>query len=80
MTEKIKRFLAENRLGTPALVVDLGRVVDNYRRLARLLPGAEIYYAIKANPAPPILEALAGAADPRGAGRPWRAFRCCQYL
>ncbi|MCZ6449016.1 MAG: type III PLP-dependent enzyme [Alphaproteobacteria bacterium] len=60
MTEKIKRFLAENRLGTPALVVDLGRVVDNYRRLARLLPGAEIYYAIKANPAPPILEALAG--------------------
>jgi ornithine decarboxylase len=60
MTEKIKRFLAENRPATPALVVDLDRVVDNYRRLARLLPGAEIYYAIKANPAPAILEALAG--------------------
>lgn len=60
MTEKIKRFLTKNRLATPALVVDLERVVDNYQSLARLLPGAEIYYAIKANPAPPVLQALAG--------------------
>ncbi len=60
MTEKIKQFLAENKPPTPALVVDLERVVENYRHLARLLPGAEIYYAIKANPAPRILEALAG--------------------
>jgi ornithine decarboxylase len=60
MTEKIKQFLAENRPATPALVVDLGRVVDNYRQLARHLPGAEIYYAIKANPAPRILTELAG--------------------
>ena len=59
MTEKIKQFLAENRPATPALVVDLGRVVDNYRQLARHLPGAEIYYAIKANPAPQILTELA---------------------
>jgi ornithine decarboxylase len=60
MTEKIKKFLAENRPATPALVVDLDRVVDNYRQLARHLPGAEIYYAIKANPAPRIIDALAG--------------------
>jgi len=60
MTKKIKRCLAENRPATPALVVDMDRVVDNYRHLARHLPGAEIYYAIKANPAPRILRALAG--------------------
>jgi len=60
MTEKIKKFLAENRLATPALVVDLDRVVDNYHRLAWHLPEAQIYYAIKANPAPRILKSLAG--------------------
>ena len=60
MTEKIKQFLANERPATPCLVVDADRVVENYRDLARGLPGAEIYYAIKANPAPQILSALAG--------------------
>lgn len=59
MTERVRRFLAENKPATPALVVDLDRIVANYRRLARLLPRAEIYYAVKANPAPKILSALA---------------------
>lgn len=59
MTEKIKRFLSEKRPATPCLVVDVGRVVVNYRRLARALPGAEIFYAVKANPASEILRALA---------------------
>ncbi len=59
MTEKIRQFLASERPATPCLVVDVDCVVDNYRRLARRLPGTEIYYAIKANPAPPVLAALA---------------------
>jgi ornithine decarboxylase len=58
MTDKIRRFLRQEQPATPCLVVDVDRVVDNYRRLARGLPGAEIYYAIKANPAPPVLAAL----------------------
>lgn len=59
MTDKIKQFLSRHRPATPCLVVDVDRVVENYRSLARALPGAEIYYAVKANPAPEILRALA---------------------
>ena len=59
MTEKIARYLAEKNPATPCLVVDIDRAVDNYRRLAGQLPGTEIYYAVKANPAPAILRALA---------------------
>ena len=58
MTEKIRRYLATHRPPTPCLVVDLDVVEENYRRLAELLPAAEIYYAVKANPARPIVERL----------------------
>lgn len=60
MTEKIARFLAERQPETPCLVVDLDVVAENYRALKRSLPIAEIYYAIKANPAPEIISMLAG--------------------
>ena len=40
------------------MVLDVDRVEDNYRRLQRVLPLARIYYAVKANPATPILERL----------------------
>ncbi|MCZ6637311.1 MAG: type III PLP-dependent enzyme [Alphaproteobacteria bacterium] len=59
MTEKIARYLASENPATPCLVMDVDRVVENYRRVAGLLPGAEIYYAVKANPAPLVLRALA---------------------
>ena len=58
MTEKIRRYLATHRPSTPCLVVDLDVVEENYRRLAKLLPTAEIYYAVKANPARPVIERL----------------------
>ena len=58
MTEKIQRYLAAQRPPTPCLVVDLDIVEENYRRLAEVLPTAEIYYAVKANPARPIVERL----------------------
>jgi ornithine decarboxylase len=60
MTPKIERFLAEHRPGSPCLVVDLDVVAENYRRLQRMLPAAVISYAVKANPAREILEALHG--------------------
>jgi ornithine decarboxylase len=59
MTKKIDKFLAEQRPATPCLVVDLDVVADNYRRLRTAVPGAGIYYAVKANPAPEILKVLA---------------------
>ena len=57
-TERIEAFLEANNLETPFVVVDLDIVVDRYRQLAEALPMAEIFYAIKANPAPAILELL----------------------
>jgi ornithine decarboxylase len=60
VTPKIKRFLGEERPDTPCLVVDLDVVRDNYLKIKRHLPATEIHYAVKANPAPAILETLAG--------------------
>jgi ornithine decarboxylase len=41
-------------------VLDVDRVESNFRALRTALPLARIYYAVKANPAAPILERLAG--------------------
>ena len=60
MTQRIFRFLADERPDTPCLVVDLDRVEHNYRELAHALPVARIFYAVKANPAPALIERLAG--------------------
>ena len=59
MTKKIERFLAEQKPATPCLVMDLDVVADNYRRLRSAVPRAGIYYAVKANPHPSILNVLA---------------------
>lgn len=58
MTAKIETFLADNRLATPFLVIDVDRVEENYQILKTHMPSADIYYAVKANPAAPVLERL----------------------
>ncbi len=58
MTPKIARFLVEQQPATPCLVLDVDRVEANFRTLQRALPLARIYYAVKANPARPVLERL----------------------
>ncbi len=58
MTERIARYLQEERPESPCLVVDLEVIAENYRRLHEALPLAAIYYAVKANPAAPVLEVL----------------------
>jgi ornithine decarboxylase len=60
MTAKINRYLAERRPDNPLLVVDLDVVANNYRSLRRFLPIADVFYAVKANPAPEILKLLTG--------------------
>ncbi len=60
MTPKVARFLADTQPATPCLVLDVDRVEDNFRRLRDALPLARIYYAVKANPAAPVLERLVG--------------------
>ena len=58
MTPKIARFLADRQPATPCLVLDLDRVEANFHALRRALPLARIYYAVKANPAAPVLDRL----------------------
>jgi ornithine decarboxylase len=57
--DRIARWLQTNHSPTPFLVVDLDIILAHYRMLHRMLPDAEIFYAMKANPGRPILEMLA---------------------
>src|SRR5206468_2527774 len=43
----------------PYLVIDLDRVHANYLAVRDALPRADVYYAVKANPAPEIVRLLA---------------------
>ncbi len=58
MTSKIARFLVDHQPATPCLVLDVDRVESNFRAIRNALPLAQIYYAVKANPAPQILDRL----------------------
>ena len=58
MTQRIDRFLDETRPETPCLVVDLDAISETYDLLQWHLPLARVYYAVKANPAAPILSML----------------------
>ncbi len=60
MSPKIASFLDSSALATPCLVLDLDRVAENFAALRAALPAAKIYYAVKANPAAPILRLLVG--------------------
>ncbi len=60
MTPKVAQFLADHNPATPCLVLDVDRVEENFRAIGRALPLARIYYAVKANPATPILQRLVG--------------------
>ena len=44
---------------TPVLLVDASVVAQRYRELADALPGVDLHYAVKANPAPEVLRRLA---------------------
>ncbi|HUB12007.1 MAG TPA: type III PLP-dependent enzyme [Acetobacteraceae bacterium] len=76
MTPKIARFLAEQLPVTPCLVLDVDRVEANFRALQRALPLARIYYAVKANPAAPVLERLVTLASHFDAAS-WEEVQAC---
>jgi ornithine decarboxylase len=60
MTDRIQRYLKENEVETPILIMDLDAVEQNYRQLRDYLPLARIFYAVKANPAPQVVDRLYG--------------------
>ena len=61
VTTKIDHWLATTDAATPFVVIDLDVVRDQHRKLAQSFSFAEIYYAVKANPAPPVIATLAEA-------------------
>ncbi len=58
MTPKIDHYLQAEHPPTPCLVLDLDRVAENYTAMHDAFPNAQIYYAMKANPAAPVLARL----------------------
>lgn len=59
ITRKICKFLEENNnLKTPFLIIDLDTIICKFFTIRNLFNKAHIYYAVKANPAPAILELL----------------------
>lgn len=57
--DKLRKFVEQNQPATPCLVLDVDRVEHNYNALKAALPEASVFYAIKSNPAAPILQRLA---------------------
>jgi ornithine decarboxylase len=58
LTPKIAAFLDKVQPSTPCLVVDLDVVEQSYLAICRSLEPAQVYYSLKANPAPKILKLL----------------------
>jgi ornithine decarboxylase len=55
-----KRVLEfSEKLETPCIVIDLKTIRLNFQKLKGLFPYSDIYYAVKANPAPEIVSMLA---------------------
>ncbi len=59
-TVKINTFISKHSPSTPFLVVDLEVVAAKYADMRRTMPRGDIFYAVKANPAPEVLSLLAG--------------------
>ena len=76
MTPKVARYLADHAPATPCLVLDVDRVEQNYRTLQRALPAARVYYAVKANPAAPILQRLVDLGSSFDAAS-WEEIQFC---
>nr|WP_281170492.1 type III PLP-dependent enzyme [Actinokineospora enzanensis] len=59
LSPRLRAFLADRAPATPCLLIDLAVVRTNYHAMRAALPEAAIFYAVKANPAPEVVRALA---------------------
>lgn len=60
---RIREFLRDNPTESPCLVIDLATVRERYWQLTSALPRARAYFAVKANPAPEVVRALAAVGS-----------------
>jgi ornithine decarboxylase len=76
-TTSIERFLEQSSaLSTPFLVFDLDVVESRYLELLAALPVSRVLYAVKANPAPEVLERLAEIGSSFDVASPGEIERC----
>jgi ornithine decarboxylase len=76
MTPRIEEFIAREKPQTPCVIVDLEEMVANYRAFAAAAPWADMFYAVKANPAPQILSTLVAEGAGFDAASPWEISAC----
>ncbi len=76
MTPKIDRYLQAEHPPTPCLVLDLDRVEENFTAMRTAFPDAHIYYAVKANPAAPVLRRLVALGSSFDAAS-WEEIALC---
>lgn len=58
LPNKLQEFIVQPNLNTPFLVVDLDRVIENYRVLNTNLPVAKCFYSVKSNSSPQVIKTL----------------------
>jgi ornithine decarboxylase len=58
-TPRMDQFLEDARPASPCVILDTDVVRSRYEALKRVLPGADIFYAVKANPVSEIISLLA---------------------
>ncbi|MFJ1759864.1 type III PLP-dependent enzyme [Amycolatopsis sp. NPDC088138] len=75
---RVRRFLDERDPPTPCLVVDTDVVAARAAEFRAAFPGALIRYAVKANPAPPVLDALVAAGIGFDVAGPAELARCLE--
>ena len=74
---RIDAYLDAERPGTPCIIVDLELVRAHYRTLRSLMPRVDIFYAVKANPAAAVLQALAELGASFDLASRGEIERCC---
>jgi ornithine decarboxylase len=75
---KIDAFLRETDAATPFVVVDVDLVEQRYHQLVEAIPAAKVYYAVKANPALPIIERLVRLGSAFDVASPAEIDRCLE--
>ncbi len=73
---KIDAFLQETDAPTPFVVVDLDLVEERYHTLVEQIPTARVFYAVKANPALPILQRLVALGSAFDVASPAEIDQC----
>ena len=76
LSPALRSFLDRTDVPTPYVVIDIDIAEQRYHELAAAIPGAAIFYAVKANPAMPLLERLVAIGSSFDVASPAEIDRC----